>query len=253
MKELVHYQRKNNDYGVIMLDRQEKHNAISKRMAEDFKRALYTAREDHVKLLVITGAGNKMFCAGGDLIDFHADLSPESSYELLNYIKEILYAIVTFPVPTVCLLNGNALGGGCEIATACDFRIAKASTTFGFIQSKLGIIPGWGGGALLYEKVHSSFAYQWLMEAETFSAEYLQRQGWLHQLIPEERWKNQEALLHMYITKSYNQMKALKEQYMEELNLPRLSEKMNKEVQNCANLWDSEEHIHAVQQFLKQK
>src|SRR5690625_5646758 len=87
-----------------------------------------------------------MFCAGGDLINFHGELTPDEAFSRLYPMKEVLYDIASFPVPTICLLNGDALGGGCEIATACDFRIAKETTKFGFVQSKLGIVPGWGGG-----------------------------------------------------------------------------------------------------------
>src|SRR5699024_12828906 len=101
--------------------------------------------------LIITRAGEKMCCSGGDLNHLQGDLSSDEAFKELYPMKECLYEPVSFPVPTVCLLNGDAVGGGCEIATACDFRIGKKGTKFGFVQSKLGIIPGWGGGELLYK------------------------------------------------------------------------------------------------------
>src|SRR5690625_1160156 len=149
----VNYAKHEDGYSVITLDRANKRNAINQKMASDFKACLKEAREDECTFLVVTGEGDKMFCAGGDLIEFHGDLLPDDAFTLLYGMKEVLFDLASFPVPTICLLNGNALGGGCEIATACDFRIAKEGSTFGFIQTRLGIIPGWGGGTLLYEKV----------------------------------------------------------------------------------------------------
>lgn len=163
----------------------------------------------------------------------------------------VLFTLVSFPVPTICLLNGDALGGGCEIATACDFRIAKEATEFGFIQTKLGIIPGWGGGTLLYEKVHPSFAYHWIVEAQIYKASFLKEQGWIHKVVPNKEWGNYELLLKDYLNKSFEQMKFLKSQYKRKLSVLGLSAQMNEDVRNCSVLWDSEEHQEVVQHFLK--
>ncbi len=128
-------------------------------------------------------------------------------------MKEVLYEIASFPVPVICLLNGDAVGGGCEIATACDLRISRGERRFGFIQSTLGITPGWGGGVLLYEKVHPSFALQWIMEGAHFQADELRHQGWIHRIIAEKDWQDQEYVLQPYLSKSEEQMKTLKSQY----------------------------------------
>ena len=247
---MIQYQKYNEAYGVICLSRPEKHNAITGEMIEQLHAALKQAKEDVIRFLVITGAGEKMFCAGGDLTNLHGDLTPDEAFSLLYPMKEVLHEIISFPVPTICLLNGDALGGGCEIATACDIRIAKENTKFGFIQTRLGIIPGWGGGALLYEKVNPSFALQWLLEGETFGAVYLQARGWIHHIARKEDWNNLESLLQPYISKSHEQMLFLKNQFKLKLSSLGLSSLMNEEVRNCANLWDSVEHKEAVKTFL---
>ncbi|SET30103.1 Enoyl-CoA hydratase/carnithine racemase [Oceanobacillus limi] len=253
MEETVRYQYKSDGYSVITIDRAEKRNAISNQVAQDMKQAIQRALKDKCKFLIVTGAGEKMFCSGGDLRELHGDLTPDAAYEHLNQMKEILYSIVSFPVPTVCLLNGNALGGGCELASACDFRIAKEDTSFGFVQTTLGIVPGWGGGALLYEKLFPSFAYQWLMEAEVYSDKFLQQKGWIHKVISNSDWNKVEEILAPYLSKSYEQMTALKGQYNDRMKLDDLYQKMNEEVRKCANLWDSVEHIEAVERFLNRK
>src|SRR5699024_697965 len=121
-----------------------------------------------------------------------------------------------------CLLQGNALGGGCELATACDFRFAKEDTTFGFVQSNLGILPGWGGGAILYKKVASSFAFQWVTKGSVYGANYLYEKGWIHSVITNEEWKDIRPYLQPFLSKSYEQMGYLKAQFLEELDVEAL-------------------------------
>lgn len=253
MTELVQYRTDERGYGEIMLNRPEKMNAISKEMAASFGKALETAKQQPIKFLVITAAGERMFCAGGDLEDLHGDMNRDEAYAILYPMKEMLYEIASFTVPTVCLLNGDAMGGGCEIATACDFRIARRGTRFGFVQTKLGITPGWGGGALLYEKVHPAFAFQWLMEAKMHEVSYLQNQGWIQKIVTESEWHDRETLLRPFLLKTPEQMKILKNQYKEKISILQLSVQMDDEVRNCSTLWEAKEHKEAVQQFFSRK
>lgn len=250
MDKLVSYME-NDHYGTIFLNREEKRNAISVKMAEQLLNVLYEIRENPIKFLVIKSAGENVFCAGGDLNDFHGDLDEENAYETLHTMKQVLLQIVTFPVPAICLLQGDALGGGCELATACDIRIAKEQTKFGFVQSNIGILPGWGGGALLYDKVQTSFALQWLMEGNIYDATFLHSKGWIHEIVGQDKWHDEELVLEKYIKKSIDQMKYLKSQYVEALSVPTLLEKMEKESGRCASLWASEEHQKVVNQFLE--
>src|SRR5699024_6612752 len=122
-------------------------------------------KERPIRFLLIKSARNDVLCAGGDLNDFHSDLNDQEAYEMLSTMKQVLFQIVAFPVLTICLLQVQALGGGCELATACDIRIAKENTRFGFVQASEGIFPCWGGGELLYEKVHLAFPFTWITEA----------------------------------------------------------------------------------------
>ncbi|MFD1038767.1 enoyl-CoA hydratase/isomerase family protein [Virgibacillus byunsanensis] len=251
--ELVKYQTHDKGYGILQLNRPDKRNAVSVEMVDALKNSLKEAKQSSVTFLVITGAGNDMFCAGGDLQDLHGSLTRDEAFQTLYPMKEVIYEIASFPVPTICLLNGDALGGGCEIATACDIRVAKDNTRFGFVQSKLGIIPGWGGGTLLYEKVHTNFALCWLLEAEVYDASFLMDRGWLHKVVTTEEFYDQDKLLKPYLSKSLEQMKILKSQYNKKLSMLGLSAQMDEEVRNCSLLWDSEEHIEALNQFYKRK
>src|SRR5690625_607212 len=249
MEKLISYEEKDS-YGTIFINRPAKRNAISTTMAEDLFHLLREIKDQPIRFLLIKSAGEDVFCSGGDLNDFHSNLNEQEAYDMLSTMKQVLFQIVSFPVPTICLLQGQALGGGCELATACDIRIAKENTRFGFVQASLGILPGWGGGALLYEKVHPSFAFTWITEAEVYDAEKLGQKGWLHHIIAEEDWGNEEEILLKYTSKSVKQMHHLKSQYIESMSLPTLFEKMEKESSRSASLWSSDEHQAMVQSFL---
>lgn len=251
MSELVQYQDYKEGYGLIRLNRSEKHNAISSDMAKELLEKIQTAKNTNIKFLVITAAGERMFCAGGDLNTLHGDLNSDEAFSKLYPMKECLYELVSFPVPTICLLNGNALGGGCEIATACDFRIGKEGTKFGFIQSTLGIVPGWGGGVLLYEKVNPNFAYQWLVEGNVHGVDYLKKHGWIHNIVASEEWEDLNSILQPYLTKSIEQMKVLKAQFNKKISVLSLSAEMNDEVRQSATLWGSHEHQEAIKRIMK--
>ncbi|WP_085992485.1 enoyl-CoA hydratase/isomerase family protein [Oceanobacillus senegalensis] len=250
---LVEYRKSEKGYGSILINRPNKRNAISEDMIPLFHKYLNLAKQDQLNFLVITSTGSNMFCSGGDLTFLHSDLSKTESFERLNLMKEVLYKIATFPVPVIAVLNGGALGGGCELATACDVRVAKEGTKFGFVQSNLGILPGWGGGVLLYEKVHPTFAFQWLMEGEIIDAKELEKKGWVNRIVPEVDSYHLEEILRRYISKSHTQMKILKKQYIKNRKNTNLYHQMTEEVLNTTRLWGSKEHKLAVRKFLSRK
>src|SRR5690625_52301 len=253
MAKLIVYEKHHDGYGTVLLNREEKRNAISQQMAEQLNSLLAELKLDLPKFLVLKSAGDKVFCAGGDLNELNDELNETEAFSHLTPMREVLYQLATFPVPTICLLEGNAFGGGCELATACDIRIAKEGTKFGFVQANLGILPGWGGGAILSEKVNSSFALQWMLEGNTYDAQLLFEKGWLHDVIVEDNWSDEDQYLKPYKTKTLLQMRHLKSQFMESLQIPTLVEKMDKELARCAELWGSERHQQQIDIFLKNK
>ncbi|GEN30332.1 enoyl-CoA hydratase/carnithine racemase [Cerasibacillus quisquiliarum] len=251
--DVTYHFNKEHLYGLIRIERPEKHNAISDDMICSFYKAIQNAKANQSKCLVITGAGERMFSSGGDLRDLNIDLSVDEAYRKLSNMQVVLQEILAFPVPVICLLNGDALGGGCEIATACDIRIAKEGTKFGFVQSTIGITPAWGGGAILYEKVHPSFAFHWLTQGKIYSDRLLEKKGWIHERIPEVKWDSLEEIIAPYLQKSRQLLQTLKRQYQDKLSLEKLIGEMENEVKQCSTLWHTKEHIHAVNRFLKGK
>ncbi|QAS51110.1 enoyl-CoA hydratase/isomerase family protein [Halobacillus litoralis] len=246
-------EKKQEGYVVLTLNRPHKMNAITKQMTQEFYQAIVDLKQNGgVKFLVVTGAGERAFCSGGDLNELHGEMSAEDAYQLLHPMKQALYELATFPVPTIALMNGQARGGGCEIATACDFRYGVESSSFGFVQGNLGITPGWGGGALLYQRIKADFAAHWLMDAEMYQTEQVYRIGWLHKMITDNS-KAENVLFSSFLNKTLKQMEVFKQQYLTHIHTEGLSERMDQEVYACSQLWESEEHKTAVRNFAQMR
>ncbi|PBB05301.1 enoyl-CoA hydratase/isomerase family protein [Salimicrobium humidisoli] len=232
---------------VVTLNREDKRNAVSRQMTMELRQITEEIKaNEQVKALVLTSRGERAFCSGGDLKELHGDLSEEEAYTVLSPMKELLYEIATLPVPTLAYLNGEARGGGCELATACDIRIGKEGSRFGFVQGKLGIVPGWGGGALLYERISPVQAFHWLTASEVIDAEEAKQLGWLQGMA-------NELDLGIFTTRSREQLRFWKKQLMENIDTSVLYRKMEEETRQSAALWPSEAHKKAVNAFFSRK
>ena len=130
---------------VVTLNRPRVLNAIDGALLALFEEALTTATGDHtVRCILIQSAGERAFSAGADLKVVER-LTPETAKEWVRTGHRVFNQIVLCPVPTVVAIRGFALGGGLELALACDFRIAGESAQFGFPEATRGWLPGWGG------------------------------------------------------------------------------------------------------------
>src|SRR5437667_12746787 len=129
-------------FAVITLNRPPA-NAISEPLVRELNAALGAFVEDEsVRSVVITGAGDKIFCAGADLGSAFSGGNVDSFIRLGN---SVLRKIERYPKPVIAAMNGHALGGGCEIAMACHLRLLKETARMGQTETNLGIIPGFGG------------------------------------------------------------------------------------------------------------
>jgi enoyl-CoA hydratase/carnithine racemase len=128
-------------FAVITLNRPPA-NAISEQLVKDLAAALAElATDDAVRAVIVTGAGDRIFCAGADLgAAFSGDMAA-----FIRFGNGLLRRIERFPKPVIAAMNGHALGGGCEIAMACHFRLLKETARMGQTETNLGIIPGFGG------------------------------------------------------------------------------------------------------------
>src|SRR5262245_46380292 len=148
------------DFAVVTLNRPPA-NAISEQLVRDLATALAAVeRDDAVRALILTGAGDRIFCAGADL---GSAVSGGDMLEFIRFGNGVLRRIERFPKPVIAAMNGHALGGGCEIAMACHLRLLKETARMGQTETNLGIIPGFGGTQRMPRLIGRTKALECLM------------------------------------------------------------------------------------------
>lgn len=162
----------------VTINRPERRNALSRAVLAELKSVFVDfANAADLRVAVLRGAGEKSFAAGGDLRDLAAVRTREEARRMAEEAHDALDAIRSFPLPVVAALNGDALGGGAELAVACDFRVAAGHAHIGFIHGRLNIATAWGGGEDLMRLVGVSNALRLLAASERLDAAAAQRIG----------------------------------------------------------------------------
>ena len=187
MSELVEFQI---DRGVAVLKimRPEARNALNWSAQDQFANAVEKAAGDSsLRVLIITAAGDKAFVSGGDLKEL-AHYSDSKSAERLNRVMSAaLDRLTRLPAPVIAAVNGDAIGGGCEIMTACDLRLAAESARFRFAQVQVGLTTGWGGTARLVHLVGASRAMDLVLTGRSFDAAEAQAMGFVQRLVERDQ------------------------------------------------------------------
>lgn len=154
----------------ITINRPDKLNALSKDVFTDLNNALDEINSNaEIKSVIITGAGPKAFVAGADITEF-GGLDKKSAMSLAKRGQDIFARIENSSKPVVAAVNGFALGGGCELAMSCHFRVASENAKFGQPEVNLGLIPGYGGTQRLVQLIGKGKAMELLMSAHMIDA-----------------------------------------------------------------------------------
>lgn len=170
------------EFAIMTLDRQEALNALSFAIIEDISRAIDEAAEMPVRALIITGAGEKAFCAGADIKELRGrDLMAQKRGAEKG--QAVFAKLDSFPVPSIAAINGYAFGGGLELAMACTFRVASPNAKMGLPEIKLGLIPGYGGTQRLPRLVGEARALEMIMTGRTVAAEEAERIGLVNRVV----------------------------------------------------------------------
>ncbi|MFC0314571.1 enoyl-CoA hydratase/isomerase family protein [Gordonia phosphorivorans] len=168
---------------VLTLNRPQVRNAINAQVQTDVAAALGALREDDtVGALIFTGAGDRAFAAGADIgqlanYDLHTGLT--------SSMQRLYDAIESYEKPTIAAVNGYALGGGCELAMACDIRIAAASARFGLPETTLSVLPGAGGTQRLARLIGVGRAIEAILTGRLFSADEALAAGLVTEVAPD--------------------------------------------------------------------
>src|ERR1700745_2144559 len=161
----------------ITLNRSKVLNALNRKTVEELRDALLDARDDSsVRVLILTGAGEKSFVAGADIGEL-AQRTPVDGKDFSLFGQSVFHLLETLGKPSICAINGFALGGGCELALSCSIRLASKTAKFGQPEVKLGIIPGYGGTQRLARLCGKGVAHELCLTGEMITAEEALRIG----------------------------------------------------------------------------
>jgi enoyl-CoA hydratase len=170
---------------IITINRPEKMNALNKDVIEDLGNALDEVyNNNEIKTAILTGAGEKAFVAGADISEFSALNSQGGAALAEKGQKNVFDKIENAPKPIIAAVNGFALGGGCELAMACHFRIASENAKFGQPEVNLGLIPGYGGTQRLTQLIGKGKAMELLMTADMIGADDAKALGLANHVFP---------------------------------------------------------------------
>lgn len=175
-----------NKIATIIINRPDKMNAINNTVMEEIGLAVDAVlQNDAVHAAIITGAGNKAFVAGADISEFDG-LSVEEGKTLARKGQVIFSKIEHSPKPIIAAVNGFALGGGCELAMACHFRIASENAKFGQPEVNLGLIPGYGGTQRLTKLIGKGRAIELLISGNLINADLAFNYGLVNRVVALE-------------------------------------------------------------------
>lgn len=193
-----------NQICTITINRPDKLNALNKTVIEELGKAIDEVNENNdIRSVIITGSGSKAFVAGADISEFSA-LTAAGGKALARKGQELVFSkIEQSPKPFVAAVNGFALGGGCELAMSCHFRIAAENAKFGQPEVNLGLTPGYGGTQRLVQLIGKGRALELLLTGNMIDATTALQYGLVNHVVkPEELLEKTKSILAVINTKA---------------------------------------------------
>ena len=240
----------------ITLNRPEKLNSFIGHMRRDLAEALeHAGSERHIRVVILTGAG-RAFCAGGD-IEFMAELMERRDTEefarILGAGRRVILAIRQMNKPVVAAVNGIAAGAGCNLALACDLRIASTDASFTQSFVKVGLNPDWGGTYFLPRLVTPNKACELFFLGETIKADEAARLNIVNQVVSPEELESatQELAQRLKAAPPISIAAAKQAVYMSEAN--DLEEMMRSETESQIRCFESDDGHEGVRAFLEKR
>ena len=238
---------------VVTVDRVEALNALDRDTLGQLRDTFdLLAGDDAVRVVVLTGAGERAFIAGAD-IKYMLSLDVEGARVWGKLGHEVARLLETMPKPTIAAINGFALGGGCEIALACDIRYASAAAKLGQPEVSIGIIPGWGGTQRLARVAGIGFAKEAVFTGRMVGADEARERGLVNAVFPpEELMEKTLELARSLAAKSplvLAQAKALANRALQ----GDLADALADEVEAFAELFASEDQREGMTAFVEKR
>ena len=236
----------------ITINRPQKHNALARLVLDALAAAVRKAGNDEsTRCIALRGAGDKYFAAGGDLVDLASVRTDEQIDAMSDQATAALDSVRNCPVPVIAYVNGDALGGGAELALACDMRLMASHARIGFIQGRMGITSAWGGGPDLIALVGPARAMRMMARCEMINAPLALSWGLADFEVRDGAdGDDVKAFLKPLLERSALVSRGIKAQTSAWRNAQPLAPRRDVERSHLRATWASAEHWAAVDRFL---
>ncbi len=250
------YEEKHGDLkgvALVTFNRPKVLNAISQAMLEELLTVLEHVQKSHViKVLVLTGAGDKAFIAGADISQFEKMTSKEAA-ELAKFGQKVFTRLEELPQPTIAAVNGYALGGGCELALSCDFIYAGENAQLGQPEVNLGILPGWGGTQRLSRLVGKPMAKELVFTGKIIYAHEAQRLGIVNKVCHDAQLMEDVMKIAKLILSKGPLAIAQAKRVIEDGYHKELIDALEMEAEAFAKIFDTEDQKEGARAFLAKR
>jgi enoyl-CoA hydratase len=242
------------DIAVLTINRPEARNALNWSAQQHFAAGVERAAADAtLRVLIITAVGDKAFASGGDIKELVNHPTREDALRLRRVMGDALTKLTQLPLPVIAAVNGDAVGGGCEIMSACDLRLAAESARFQFAQVQVGLTTGWGGAARLIHLIGAARALELMMTGRFFDATEAAAMGFVQRLAPAdevlEQAKNWASKLKSLPSEALAAIKRLSW----EASGMSLEESYQLEESVFVELWPKRNHLEAMNAFIEKR
>jgi enoyl-CoA hydratase/carnithine racemase len=236
----------------ITINRPQKHNALTRTALAELGDVITQVGNDRsTRCVVLRGAGEKYFAAGGDLVDLAMVRTEEATRAMADAATVALDAVRNCPVPVIAYVSGDALGGGAELAVACDMRMLEAHARIGFVQGRVGITSAWGGGPDLCQLVGAGRAMRMMSRCEMIDAKTALDWGLVDVVVTGgAESADVQSFLKPFFDRSPLVLRGIKEQALAWRQGLSYAARREIERKNLVATWLSDEHWAAVDRFL---
>jgi enoyl-CoA hydratase len=237
---------------LLTINRPDKLNALNIKTRQEGAQALEELQaDDAVRVVVITGAGDKSFIAGADIAEFEGRTALTQRDVMTG--RSLFTAFDAFTKPVIAMINGFCLGGGCELAMACDLRIASEKARFGQPEINLGIIPGGGGTQRLTHLVGESKAMELILTGDMIDAQTAERIGLVNRVVPHAELEAETMKLAEKIAEKSPIALRMAKEAVKTAARSTLDEGLRREIDLFALCFSSEDKDEGVRAFLEKR
>jgi len=239
---------------VLTINRPEARNALDWLAQQQFAEGIQLAAADPtLRVLIITAAGDRAFASGGDIKELVNYPTRKDAFRLRRLMGGALTQLTQLPLPVIAAVNGDSVGGGCEIMSACDLRLSAESARFKFAQVQVGLTTGWGGAARMVHLLGAARAMELLLTGRFFVAAEAQAIGFVQRLVATSDVK-EGALEWAWELKSLPReaLAAFKRLTWESAGQS-LDETYHLEEQLFVDLWSKGDHLEAMAAFIEKR